>query len=102
MEGGLQQLRAKKPVILSGGRKKDGISFSPYTGGHAWVCDGFMETFNSYKDSATNTCVEYSMLLLCMNWGWDGTYNGYYYFNNFNPGTKTYNYQVKMFTNITP
>ncbi|MCD4650863.1 MAG: C10 family peptidase, partial [Candidatus Cloacimonetes bacterium] len=39
-------------------------------GGHAWVCDGFQGT-NYFH----------------MNWGWSGSYDGYFYLNNLNPGT---------------
>lgn len=37
-----------------------------------------------------------------MNWGWGGQYDGYYAFNNFNPGSNTFNYKTAMITNIRP
>lgn len=100
----VNDLKASKPVILSGGRKQGGIpiDLNWYSDGHAWVCDGFLQTYSSYKNSSTNTCVEYGMLTLHMNWGWIGRYNGYFYFDNFNPYNSTYNFKVKMYTNILP
>ncbi len=41
-------------------------------------------------------------LLFHMNWGWGGTYNGWYNYNNFNPGDFTFNYQTGMVYNIIP
>jgi hypothetical protein len=38
-------------------------------GGHAFVCDGYQGT-NYFH----------------FNWGWSGSFNGYYYLNNLNPG----------------
>ncbi|MEI6851651.1 MAG: C10 family peptidase [Bacteroidota bacterium] len=38
-------------------------------GGHAFVCDGYQGTDYFH-----------------FNWGWSGTYNGYFYLNNLNPG----------------
>ncbi|MEI6123169.1 MAG: C10 family peptidase [Bacteroidota bacterium] len=38
-------------------------------GGHAFVCDGYQGT-NYFH----------------FNWGWSGSYNGYFYVNNLNPG----------------
>ena len=37
----IQQLNWNRPVILCGGRQKDGISWSMYTNGHCWVADGY-------------------------------------------------------------
>lgn len=47
----------------------------PYNGGtHIWVCDGYQTSPDLYH----------------MNWGWGGTYNGYYAHNNLNPGSLTF------------
>ncbi|MCD4652145.1 MAG: C10 family peptidase [Candidatus Cloacimonetes bacterium] len=53
------ELEAGRPLYYGGDSN---------TGGHAWVCDGYQN--NNYFH---------------MNWGWSGTYNGYYYLNNLNP-----------------
>jgi hypothetical protein len=58
-------LDAKRPLIYSG---------SGSGGGHAWVCDGYQGTDQFH-----------------MNWGWGGSYNGYYTLNNLNPGGSTFN-----------
>ncbi len=47
----------------------------PYNGGaHIWVCDGYQTSPDLYH----------------MNWGWGGTYNGYYAQNMLNPGSLTF------------
>jgi hypothetical protein len=47
----------------------------PYNGGaHIWVCDGYQTSPDLYH----------------MNWGWGGTYNGYYAQNSLNPGSLTF------------
>jgi Peptidase C10 family/GEVED domain/Spi protease inhibitor/Viral BACON domain/Putative binding domain, N-terminal len=47
----------------------------PYNGGpHIWVCDGYQTGPDLYH----------------MNWGWGGTYNGYYAQNSLNPGSLTF------------
>ncbi|NHN25767.1 hypothetical protein FIA58_008780 [Flavobacterium jejuense] len=87
------QLGYNRPVILKGGRKSGWWIFGQYKDGHAWVCDGYL----NYIDPCWG-----SMLKFNMNWGWDGTYNGWYSFNNFNPGSNTFNYQTGMVYNIKP
>ncbi len=54
--------------------------------GHAFVVDGY------------DTTGKYSY-----NWGWGGSYNGFYETDNLNPGsTYTWNSGQKIFTNIEP
>ncbi|PKN73609.1 MAG: hypothetical protein CVU50_02520 [Candidatus Cloacimonetes bacterium HGW-Cloacimonetes-3] len=49
-------------------------------GGHAFVLDGYQGT-NYFH----------------FNWGWSGYYNGYFYLNNLNPGSNTFNqYQAAV------
>ncbi|MGV0854185.1 C10 family peptidase [Empedobacter brevis] len=87
------ELNANRPVILRGGRKSGWWIFSQYKDGHAWVCDGYL----NYTDPCWGSMLKYNM-----NWGWDGTYNGWYSFNNFNPGEHTFNYKTGMVYNIKP
>ena len=98
-----QQLAAGRPVILTGGRKKNDISWTMYTDGHAWVCDGYKSS-SYYNYDPSVGCSGVTYLQLHMNWGWGtyNNYNGWYFFDNFNPSNKTYNYQVKMYYNIIP
>jgi len=77
-----------RPVILSG---------SNSTSGHMWVCDGYRTT-NFYFDDCTGV----GFLHFHMNWGWGGNYDGWYAYNNFNPGNTNYNDNKKMIYNIIP
>jgi hypothetical protein len=55
------ELDAQRPVYYSG---NDGVS------GHAFVCDGYDNSNNFH-----------------FNWGWSGSYNGYFAIGSLNPGT---------------
>jgi hypothetical protein len=117
----LNSLRNGRPVLSRGDSFKEG---SDYSGGHAWVTDGFMrQTRNVYYQVpgspstpaptrvyggttvvlvSTETCYYYHQ-----NWGWDGSDNGYYIAGSFNtnviPGYasnvtrsgQAYNYQYR-------
>lgn len=53
----------------------DASRIVPYNGGpHIWLCDGYQTGPDLYH----------------MNWGWGGTYNGYYAQNSLNPGSLTF------------
>lgn len=81
-------LSAGRPVILSG---------SNNSSGHMWVCDGYLATTYYFND-----CTGIGYLHFRMNWGWGGSNDGYYAFDNFNPGNTTYNNNKKMIYNIKP
>lgn len=98
----VSQIAARKPVILTGGRKKEGISFNMYTDGHAWVCDGYRRSTIYMYDDVQKYCSGVQYLLLHMNWGWSGLYDGWFTFSNFTNGNGSYNYDQKMYYNITP
>lgn len=91
------EISNNRPVILRGGRNTGWWIFGQYSDGHAWVCDGSLE----YVDPCGATILKFNM-----NWGWgnnsDSDYNGWYSFNNFNPGTHTFNYKTGMVYNIKP
>ncbi len=87
------ELSHNRPVILKGGRKSGWWIFGQYKDGHAWVCDGYLNYINPCWGS---------ILKFNMNWGWNGSYNGWYSFNNFNPGEHTFNYKTGMVYNIKP
>ena len=78
-----------RPVILSG---DNGVA------GHMWVCDGYTQT-SYYFDDCTGI-VYYPRFY--MNWGWDGNFNGYYAYYNFNPANTNFNNNKKMIYNIIP
>ena len=96
----VQNINYNKPVILTGGTNSGGN----YIDGHAWVCDGYLQSTVYFRDehgNCTGQGVTYNPILH-MNWGWDGDYNyGYYNVSYFNPGNYTFNYLNKMIYNIT-
>jgi len=53
--------------------------------GHAFNCDGYQGTDHFH-----------------FNWGWGGTYNGYYYLNDLTPGSHDYNNNQYSIIGITP
>ncbi|PKP19407.1 MAG: hypothetical protein CVU05_11410 [Bacteroidetes bacterium HGW-Bacteroidetes-21] len=65
-----------RPVIYSG---------SGAQGGHAWVCDG-------YQDSC----------FFHFNWGWEGSANGYYYYNSLVAGGYDFTNSQSAVVNIFP
>lgn len=87
------QLNLNKPVILKGGTNAGWWIFGDYTKGHAWVADGYRNLIYPCYGS---------YLHFHMNWGWEGTYDGWFSLNNFNPGNSSYNYQRGMVYNINP
>ena len=56
-----EQLNARKLMHYSG--------FHGSGSGHSFVCDGYQDDYFHF------------------NWGWGGSYNGYYYLTSLNPGT---------------
>ncbi len=107
----VSEIKANRPVILSGGKNSGWWIFGIYTDGHAWVCDGLMEV-KHYKCAKLYTPMSpnpilmkqqtSSSLFLHMNWGWSGAFDGYFAYNNFNPSSYTFNYTPRMITNIKP
>lgn len=53
--------------------------------GHAWNCDGYQGTDYFH-----------------FNFGWSGSYNGYYYLNSITPGSNSFNLYQAAITNTTP
>lgn len=84
-----------RPVILDACRTRTnrflGLIYT-YSNCHAWVCDGYQ----SYQ----NNC--YGYLYFHMNWGWGGSYNGWYAFNSWTPGSYNYQYAKDFCYNIYP
>ena len=85
----INAIKAGNPVYARGnsGRKKFlGITYS-YTGGHAWVYDGYI---SATKDGKTQNMIH-------CNWGWGpNTGNGFYASKVFNTnvGPEIYDYEV--------
>ncbi|PID27997.1 MAG: hypothetical protein CSB55_06565 [Candidatus Cloacimonadota bacterium] len=53
--------------------------------GHAFICDGYQGNDHFH-----------------FNWGWDGLFNGFYYLDNLNPRTSTFNNWQAAVINIYP
>jgi len=89
------------PVLLAG--------FPSQGSGHIWFCDGYYEaawTVTRYikifgKRHVLKRWSEYADFLY-MNWGWNGTHNGWFDHDNWNPGVSNYNYHKLMFVNLYP
>lgn len=100
------EIRANRPVILTGGKDAGWWIFHNYDDGHAWVCDGMKTNKYCIFDENGDYVGYHSSLHLHMNWGWAGNADGWFGFNNFDPtvnGTDyTFNYDVKMIYNIIP
>ncbi len=89
------EIRAGRPVILAGHTDKSCfLWWCGYQNGHAWVCEGYRSTF--YCDIGVQTTHYY------MNWGWGGTYNGYYAYNSWKPNGYDFKYNRRMIYNIKP
>lgn len=71
------ELDNSRPVLYGG--------YSASSGGHAFVCDGYQGT-NYFH----------------FNWGWSGSYNGYFYLSNLNPGGANFNQQQDAVIGIEP
>ncbi len=57
----------------------------PSSGGHAWACDGYQGT-NYFH----------------MNWGWSGSYNGYFYLSNLSAGGYNFSSQQGAVIGLRP
>jgi hypothetical protein len=96
-----------RPVILCGGTEAAFLIFGQKSG-HCWVADGLNEVWFYECVPDPNTPGEQESVLISqsnyihMNWGWEGSYNGWYSAGNFNPADRTYNWRPSMITNIKP
>ncbi len=72
------QLDQKMPLYYAGWSVPD-------TNGHAFVCDGYQDTTYFH-----------------FNFGWGGSYDGYFYLNNLSPGGNNFNLAQELIINIYP
>ncbi len=87
------EIDANRPVIFKGGTKKYWAGIIPYyADGHAWVCYGY------HKANLNG----YGYFRMYMNWGWYGSYDGWYSYNSFNNGNGSFNYKVGTIIGIKP
>jgi photosystem II stability/assembly factor-like uncharacterized protein len=59
---------------------------STASGGHAWICDGYRLSDNKFH----------------FNWGWSGSYNGYFAIGALNPGSYNFNEQNRVIVGAVP
>ena len=87
IENGKYSLQNGGPFIMYANHSNSSV-------GHGWVCDGWKR--HIYDDA---TYYDY----LNMNWGWDGSSNGFYYVENpmsFRAGGYIFNHNFLMIYNI--
>lgn len=90
------------PIILRGGEKViKWLVFNTYQNGHAWVCDGIKKRKIAIerivgRGQKIKQCV-YSTQYH-MNWGWNGSYNGW--FTSSHVSGYDFTYKSKMLYNI--
>jgi len=80
-------IRRGRPVLLEGRRNL-------ISDWHVWVADGY----HQYTDECDGT--GYSKLH--MNWGWNGSFNGWYMFFDWRPGNNDFTSNKKMIVDIQP
>ncbi|MBW6492117.1 MAG: C10 family peptidase [Lentimicrobium sp.] len=71
-------LDAGRPIYYAGS--------SAESGGHAWICDGYTLSDNKFH----------------FNWGWSGTYNGFFSIGSLNPGGNNFNDENRAIVGIQP
>lgn len=71
------ELDAGRPVIYGGVDQSSGV-------GHTFICDGYMNDF------------------FHINWGWGGTYNGYFYLDTLTPQNYHFDFQHDAIIGIKP
>lgn len=103
----LSELSINRPVILEGNDGYNhGTWVEPRYEGHTWVADGFIHNIICMYDNYGVFIGTASYLYFHMNWGYDGSGDGYFGFDNFNPiveGEQIYcNNQRRMVYNIRP
>ena len=85
-----------RPVILSAGDTNS-------DGAHAWVCDGANQWWTCIRaEDEYENDITFSYLQFHMNWGWGGSYNGWFSYSNFNVAGSNYNENIKMVYRIIP
>ncbi|GAB4286983.1 MAG: hypothetical protein Kow0068_12700 [Marinilabiliales bacterium] len=76
----IANLDAKKPLYYAGWADD-----SSFTSGHAFVCDGYQSPGYYH-----------------FNWGWSGSYDGFFYTDNLTPGGSQFTYAQEIIKDIYP
>jgi hypothetical protein len=77
----VSQINSRRPVIYGGMVPDNSV-------GHAFVCDGYQGSESNYQ--------------FHFDWGWNGSYNGYFSLSSLNPGTSNFNKTQQAVININP
>ena len=89
-------LDAGRPTLVGGYRNTTFLGYFG-TDGHLWVCDGMVGT-----TCTTSSGSMFSQRQYHMNWGWNGSSNGYFASDNWTVGTRNYQYHQDVVANIHP
>lgn len=68
--------------------------FPYYSGGHAWVCDGYQSSYSCINQA--------TYLYYHMNWGWGNAHIGWYAHADWSSGSYDFNYKRGVVYNIIP
>ena len=90
-----------RPVILRGSTEKCFIGiFCWGEGGHAWVADGYKDSYSCVENDNGECMGCWGRFWLHMNWGWNDFGNGWY--SDFKVENNDFTYDKKMIYRITP
>ncbi|MHA7056609.1 C10 family peptidase [Aquimarina sp. M1] len=98
----LSELGDDYPVILRGGERDTvWLIFNVYENGHAWVCDGIREYNVTVQIPGPRGPITVSSKAWTyhMNWGWSGTFNGWYS-GDWRVNNDSFSYEAGMIYNI--
>lgn len=94
-----KSIEKDRPVLLAGFQNQYG------QGGHIWIADGYWEqtwkVTRKFAGIKVKSWYEY-VDMLYMNWGWDGTGNGWIDQADWNSGRASFNYARRMFYDVYP
>jgi len=78
-DAAMRSLKAARPMIVQGASHKL-ASQAIYTNAHAWIVDGYIEQrwWDCFRIDQRLYEIEQFRTFLHNNFGWNGTYNGYY------------------------
>lgn len=95
----IPQIQMNMPILMSGVDAIRGV-------GHAWVCDGYKRNVQTLIHNP-GTVYEYetfaiSGFYLSLNWGWNGSSNGWFLYTNFNPSDYNFGSGQQCIIGIQP
>jgi|ERR1035437_335908 hypothetical protein len=95
----IQNVISNQPVIIGGMESSWSILGIPVTnGGHVWVVDGYKYCYAAGHDGMGGI----GKIYYGINWGWSGTYNGWFSMDSWSTPNGNYNCYNDMIFNIYP